>query len=69
MGVTLVTYVTFVSIIIGMWHWSTNVLWEASYHSLSMMLGGREGRWGQKVLSRPSAASFAVGRRQKGLDW
>jgi hypothetical protein len=25
MGVTLVTYVTFVSIIIGMWHWSTNV--------------------------------------------
>jgi hypothetical protein len=32
-----------------------------------MMSGGREGRggWGQKVLSRPSADSFAVGRRQK----
>jgi hypothetical protein len=27
-----------------------------------MMSGG----WGQKVLSRPSADSFAVGRRQKG---
>jgi hypothetical protein len=26
---------------------------------------GREGGWGQKVLSRPSADSFAVGRRQK----
>jgi hypothetical protein len=24
-----------------------------------------EGGWGQKVLSRPSADSFAVGRRQK----
>jgi hypothetical protein len=38
-----------------------------------MMSGGREGRggeggeggWGQKVLSKPSADSFAVGRRQK----
>jgi hypothetical protein len=33
-----------------------------------MMLGGGEGGrggWGQKVLSRPSADSFAVGRRQK----
>jgi hypothetical protein len=28
---------------------------------------GREG-WGQKVLSRPSADSFAVGRRQKGSE-
>jgi hypothetical protein len=27
--------------------------------------GGREGGGGQKVLSRPSADSFAVGRRQK----
>jgi hypothetical protein len=27
--------------------------------------GGREGR-GQKVLSKPSADSIAVGRRQKG---
>jgi hypothetical protein len=26
---------------------------------------GREGREGQKVLSKPSADSFAVGRRQK----
>jgi hypothetical protein len=26
---------------------------------------GREGRVGQKVLSKPSADSFAVGRRQK----
>jgi hypothetical protein len=35
----------------------------------TMMSGGREGGrggWGQKVLSRPSADSFAVGRRQKG---
>jgi hypothetical protein len=32
-----------------------------------MMSGGREGGWGQKVLSRPSADSFAVGRRQKAL--
>jgi hypothetical protein len=24
------------------------------------------GGWGQKVLSKPSAESFAVGRRQKG---
>jgi hypothetical protein len=33
-----------------------------------MMSGGGEGGrggWGQKVLSRPSADSFAVGRRQK----
>jgi hypothetical protein len=33
-----------------------------------MMSGGREGRGGrvgQKVLSKPSADSFAVGRRQK----
>jgi hypothetical protein len=35
--------------------------------------GGREGRgggWrvGQKVLSKPSADSFAVGRRQKGVS-
>jgi hypothetical protein len=33
-----------------------------------MMSGGRGGRvggWGQKVLSKPSADSFAVGRRQK----
>jgi hypothetical protein len=33
-----------------------------------MMSGGREGGeggWGQKVLSKPSADSFAVGRRQK----
>jgi hypothetical protein len=30
-----------------------------------MMSGGREGGWGQNVLSRPSADSFAVGRRQK----
>jgi hypothetical protein len=29
------------------------------------MSGGREGRVGQKVLSKPSADSFAVGRRQK----
>jgi hypothetical protein len=29
------------------------------------MSGGREGGWGQKVLSRPLADSFAVGRRQK----
>jgi hypothetical protein len=29
--------------------------------------GGREGGWGQKVLSKPSADSFAVGRRQKAL--
>jgi hypothetical protein len=27
--------------------------------------GGREGGEGQKVLSKPSADSFAVGRRQK----
>jgi hypothetical protein len=26
---------------------------------------GRRGGWGQKVLSRPSADSFAVGRREK----
>jgi hypothetical protein len=29
-------------------------------------VGGWVGEWGQKVLSRPSADSFAVGRRQKG---
>jgi hypothetical protein len=28
---------------------------------------GREGRVGQKVLSKPSADSFAVGRRQKAV--
>jgi hypothetical protein len=33
-----------------------------------MMSGGEgEGGWGQKVLSKPSADSFAVGRRQKEL--
>jgi hypothetical protein len=31
--------------------------------------GGREGgRVGQKVLSKPSADSFAVGRRQKAYQ-
>jgi hypothetical protein len=68
MGVTLVTYVTFVSNIIVMCHWSPNVSLETSYNWLSMMSGGGgrgRGRGGQKVLSRPSADSFAVGRRQK----
>jgi hypothetical protein len=49
MGVTLVTYVTFVSNIIVMCHWSPNVSQE-------------------KVLSKPSADSFAVGRRQKSQN-
>jgi hypothetical protein len=40
MGVTLVTYVTFVSNIIVMCHWSPNVSQETSYNCLSMMLGG-----------------------------
>jgi hypothetical protein len=52
MGVTLVTYVTFVSNIIVMCHWSPKVSQETSYNC-------------QKVLSKPSADSFAVGRRQK----
>jgi hypothetical protein len=30
--------------------------------------GGRGGGWGQKVLSWPSADSFAVGRRQKKIE-
>jgi hypothetical protein len=30
--------------------------------------GGRGGRVGQKVLSKPSADSFAVGRRQKTVN-
>ena len=39
-----------------------------------MMSGGRggrggEGREGQKVLSKPSADSFAVGRRQKAKKY
>jgi hypothetical protein len=32
---------------------------------LSMMWGGEGGEGGQKVLSKPSAHSFSVGRRQK----
>jgi hypothetical protein len=32
------------------------------------MMSGGEGEGGQKVLSKPSADSFAVGRRQKGKD-
>jgi hypothetical protein len=55
--------VTFVSNIIVMCHWSPNVSQETSYDRLSMMSGGDEG--GQKVLSKPSADSCAVGRRQK----
>jgi hypothetical protein len=31
------------------------------------MMSGGKGGWGQKVLSKPSADSFAVGRRQKEL--
>jgi hypothetical protein len=38
-----------------------------------MMSGGEgrggEGGWGQKVLSKPSADSFAVGRRQKEFSF
>jgi hypothetical protein len=30
---------------------------------------GREGRGGQKVLSKPSADSFAVGQRQKVVSY
>jgi hypothetical protein len=48
-----------------MCHWSPNVSQETSYDWLSMMSGGRGRGRGQKVLSRPSADSFAVGRRQK----
>jgi hypothetical protein len=43
MGVTLVTYVTFVSIIIGMCHWSPNVSYEACYEWISIMSGEEVG--------------------------
>jgi hypothetical protein len=40
-----------------MCHWSPNVSPETSYNCLLMMSRGG----GQKVLSKPSADSFAVG--------
>jgi hypothetical protein len=46
MGVTLVTFVTFVSNLIVMCHWSPNVSQETSYNCLSKLLGGRGGRGG-----------------------
>jgi hypothetical protein len=41
MGVTLVTFVTFILNIIVMCHWSPNVSQVSSYDRLSMMSGGR----------------------------
>jgi hypothetical protein len=63
MGVTLVTYVTFVSISLSC------VIGQLMCHRRLPTTDFQscwEGRGrSQKVLSRPSADSFAVGRRQK----
>jgi hypothetical protein len=64
-GVTLVTYVTFVSLSCVIGHLMCHRRLPTTDFQSCREGRGREGGWGHKVLSRPSADSFAVGQRQK----
>jgi hypothetical protein len=61
MCVTLLICVPPDTHLIVMYHWTSNVPWEAFSSPISI----KSGEWGgQKVIQRPSADYFVVGRRK-----